>query len=55
MPPFSMPRNDKNLVFRWMEHVAVKSDEKIKGKCSICHTSGSMKQKLCIEDWIMLK
>lgn len=55
MPPFSMPRNDKNLIFRWLEHVSVKLYEKIKGNCSICQNSSSMKQKLCIEDWIMLK
>lgn len=55
MPPFSMLRNDKNLIFRWLEHVSVKLYEKKKGNCRICQNSSSMKQKLCIEDWIMLK
>ena len=31
MPPFSMLRNDKNLIFRWLEHVSVKLYEKKKG------------------------
>ena len=28
LPPFSMLRNDKNLIFRWLEHVSVKLYEK---------------------------
>lgn len=32
MPPFSMLRNDKNLIFRWLEHVSVKLYEKKKGE-----------------------
>lgn len=31
LPPFSMPRNDKNLIFRWLEHVSVKLYEKKRG------------------------
>ena len=31
LPPFSIPRNDKNLIFRWLEHVSVKLYEKNRG------------------------
>ena len=55
MPPFSMLENDKNVILRRLEHFSVKLYEKKKGNCSICQNSSSMKQKLCIEDWIMLK